>query len=705
MRLEKVRLRNVCQFRDLEVEFHSGLNVVIGPNGCGKSNFVNSIYTGLTNDFSRYAGVKSDQVSQYAKPTENSFISLDFEHANSKLHIHRGLKPSNKYLTINGGEKITSDKDIISYLNTAVGISSRIFSDYVFVNQWQLFAFLIQKESDRAKALQHLFGIDKAEVCWKAIGDHLALLSVPQTLVDEDSVKARRIKNLKRWHKAKDELFALEKERGNIPALEKELAQFEQLETMKTKLSKLKAQWVALHKDHKEAEATIAAQTTRYNNYRAELEALMPVYKQASRAALDWQRFEELQLRYNKLKKELSGLDKKLDNRKEPERPARYVEMNDRERVSKQQQSDLITLENAKSFMESFSNEGGHCPVCDTYIDNKNEKLVYYKAVIPKLESSTKAAAQALNSSKAFDDDYARFNVWKEAQLELRQSVLEQLSNIDDTEQPDGSEAEFRIVINNYKVLTGKCESISGNLSRYRSSSAGLVSALKIVKKSYGELLDEIKQASCSSVSCAEISNKLLHYREVEDRRYSLIAEIKSLRELIKADDELISEATRIRQQAKKVVETIDHLSAVRDILHREALPKAVSQHYIDALNDEINDVLEVFDASFKVKTTNDLGFRALFHDGRDVPAAALSGGQKAVFAIAFRIVINSKFASEVGLLCLDEPTAGLDRKNIGCLTIALERLKYLSKSRGLQCIIITHEESLTPHFDKVIEL
>jgi len=121
-------------------------------------------------------------------------------------------------------------------------------------------------------------------------------------------------------------------------------------------------------------------------------------------------------------------------------------------------------------------------------------------------------------------------------------------------------------------------------------------------------------------------------------------------------------------------------------------------------MQDEINALLVRFDSHFTVVADEDLSFTAVFTDGRRVPAGRRSGGEKVILALAFRVVVNSMFASELGLLCLDEPTAGLDDGNLTCINIALERLKELSKSHGLQVIMITHERNL-PCFDKVIDL
>jgi DNA repair exonuclease SbcCD ATPase subunit len=62
-------------------------------------------------------------------------------------------------------------------------------------------------------------------------------------------------------------------------------------------------------------------------------------------------------------------------------------------------------------------------------------------------------------------------------------------------------------------------------------------------------------------------------------------------------------------------------------------------------------------------------------------------------------------FAGKIGFLSLDEPTASLDQHSLGALEVALGRLRDLSESTGLQCLLVTHEPSLAGLFDGVLQL
>jgi DNA repair exonuclease SbcCD ATPase subunit len=66
---------------------------------------------------------------------------------------------------------------------------------------------------------------------------------------------------------------------------------------------------------------------------------------------------------------------------------------------------------------------------------------------------------------------------------------------------------------------------------------------------------------------------------------------------------------------------------------------------------------------------------------------------------------VNALFAEEIGLLALDEPTAYLDQQRIKALAPVLEKLRELSTARGLQCLLVTHETSLSHLFESAVEL
>ena len=113
--------------------------------------------------------------------------------------------------------------------------------------------------------------------------------------------------------------------------------------------------------------------------------------------------------------------------------------------------------------------------------------------------------------------------------------------------------------------------------------------------------------------------------------------------------------------------------------------------------------MLVEFESPFRVEVGEDLSFIAVKPDGRREKAERLSGGQKMLLALAFRFAVNKLLAGDVGMMILDEPTAGVDRTNVDNMTDILRRLSSYTKDKGRQIMIITHDETLERAFDQTI--
>jgi DNA repair exonuclease SbcCD ATPase subunit len=129
-----------------------------------------------------------------------------------------------------------------------------------------------------------------------------------------------------------------------------------------------------------------------------------------------------------------------------------------------------------------------------------------------------------------------------------------------------------------------------------------------------------------------------------------------------------------------------------------------LSYRYMAQVVVELNNTLSQIGVPFTIELENDLSFTVNF-GFQKVPASRLSGGQKVILTIAYRLAVNFTFATNLGLLCLDEPTVGLDEANLGSLERAFERLKDFSLSNGVQIIVVTHEKGLSHLFDHTIDL
>ena len=164
MRLDKLRLRNFCQHQELDWTFLDGITAITGPNGGGKSNAIKGAYAALTGDFKRNEGVLSENINKICSDKDESFVELTFSTTGGKAVIKRNLRPNKRSLIINSMPPLTGDREVTTAIEGLVGVSSNILSDYIFVDQWQMFSIFTLPKSDRLSALQSLYGLDKEEL-------------------------------------------------------------------------------------------------------------------------------------------------------------------------------------------------------------------------------------------------------------------------------------------------------------------------------------------------------------------------------------------------------------------------------------------------------------------------------------------------------------------------------------------------------------
>jgi DNA repair exonuclease SbcCD ATPase subunit len=156
--------------------------------------------------------------------------------------------------------------------------------------------------------------------------------------------------------------------------------------------------------------------------------------------------------------------------------------------------------------------------------------------------------------------------------------------------------------------------------------------------------------------------------------------------------------------EKSKVREQLAAIREVAQVFHWNNLPKAVSQANLELLVTDVNENLALFNSPFVVEADQDLTFNVFFPGQSAVKARQLSGGQKVILAIAFRAALDRVFGHDVGMLFLDEPTAGLDADNMNYFHEAIQRLAQ-KVGTDRQLVVITHEHEFNESFDRLISI
>lgn len=713
MFVERIRLKNWCQHKEIDVELGQ-LTSLRGPNGSGKSNLVNGLVFALTETL-RVPGVKLANVSKFAAAKEESGVWVNFSHGGSSCELHRGLVPNRQYLSVNGGAKITKNPDVRAALRDLLGVDASLLLDYVFVEQRQMHSFISQKDEDRAAAFSQLFGTAKAEKIW----DHLGSVKVPEVLLSVDGPAVRQelagVKEALALVRAAsaaaserlDVLEAGSAARHNyVQAHRLRQMRFRDVVDLEPRVNKAVLTAAKAEAELRTVDDVFIA-LVKPDKHRRDIEEAKETLRAwaAYRVSKDDYDLARLQLR--QAESDLAAAKKVLETLPTPpgylpagQRPGNV------ERTF-QLGSALTTL---KNFVSKCDPDAGvaACPTCGTPTSQPDlhEKVEKAKVSIKALLDELRARQDALKVSEAHDvsagklqNDFERANY--AANLYARQLAdkTEPKPPVVDFAMARASLKDAEAGLIEAERLVQRRQELADLAMQLRADASALQHQLEVFGRALSELPPTTEEGFSLALSDQRAHDELkanlpgLEAREtlLEANEARCVASLKTY------------EAEHARYWASKKLK--QHLEEVRSVFHRDRLQASVSQYYLGAMLSQVNDVLVRFDAPFRASSVDKLRFTVRHADGRETSAERLSEGEKIVLALAFRLVVNSMFASELGLLCLDEPTAGLDENNLGCLGVALDRLREVGKARGLQVLLVTHEKGLDAFCDKTVEL
>ena len=704
MRIEKVQLKNIGLHADLHIELSSGLVGVLGANGSGKSTLINSIYAALTNDFSRFGGTKSDVIKNDCGK-EQSFVEIAGVHRNQQFTLTRWLKPNKNKLVI-GNKEYTKANEVNEAIEGELNIPKAIIDKYVFVKQWDMFSFLSQTASERAKTFQHLCGIDVASKIHQACNDYVR--NTPSVIADNSLELTEQIE----WHQTRlaelsaeweadekrqvedaviEAAHALLKNKDDCDAaLEFVTTKTPELEEIQASIAKYKGQY------------TLAKETRAF--------LLEEVRKTKEHPLYPWTR------KYTALRRlhaDIKDIKKRLKQLAEEEHVAidEMLEFSeeDSERIEEidTRREELLALKGLEAHFADFSKEnftrGEECPTCKqlvdkhhieqicSEIDERHQEIIKLQAELEELEDLRKGQELATEKYTSAVDAYAKTKKQlhrHEAKLPKGEVSLEEVLEL----KNHVSDLRAELKKNSKDRILGYREMVRELRKQEKKLAAEIQEKRDLVVLT--PHADDVMKASDLIEEQQELANHLTMLERVESEINFSLTGLKSTLADLKA---------RLAEQAK-IQNLMATVTAAGDLFYWNNLPKIVAQSNMEMLVDDINENLGLFNNPFFVEASDDLTFRVYFPGKPPVKASQLSGGQKVVLAIAFRAALDRVFGHDAGMMFLDEPTAGLDADNIAYFHDALSQLSSKT-TENRQMVVITHVQELGGVFDQVVEV
>lgn len=398
-------------------------------------------------------------------------------------------------------------------------------------------------------------------------------------------------------------------------------------------------------------------------------------------------------------------LDKSIDILKSrpvtlPERPAGYIPLSD-EHVWRGELEALMTIEaDHRLFLSTVRPGMSTCPICKQSAPGLEREIPERRADQKSLGEMTAALRALWDLSRRHDSDMERAL----AQQRVLQQALER-----DTAQRDQLRAVPRPEGERPRSVHMELSNAVSDRSALESGLLRCVADREACERGYAESEQELGEVEESLQSSPEISPEELASGRLEleawqarrERKLSITQERASLlRQIADLERRQADEESSARVFAR-IEQHRGALQRVSQAFSRTGVPFETAGDYLEDLEPAVNSCLAAFKADFDCKVDRQTLDYVCNIGGESLPGKRLSGGQGCLLTLAFFLSVATRWGP--GVLCLDEPTAGMDRRRVESMRDALANLR--SGGSPVQILVVTHERSLLPSFDKVVEL
>ncbi len=296
MRLRRIEIRNFRSHSNSVIQFNSGINLIIGQNGAGKSSILEAVFAAL------YLGHPSfpkgyRQVNTRMGSTGME-LRLEFEHDGRVCSILR--KEGESHLKIDGKVTAEGESEIARWVEKNV-FSLHVYRNALYIRQGEI-ERIITDEETRNKLLRKVLGIEDLEKAEENLKETLREIKRRKTEKKNLILREREIKESIAEYERK-----MEETMKEISMLR------EELNISKKELSEVKEKH-ALMKERKEKlsnlEKKIAENERKYEGL---LELTTTYRRQIEELTRELKELKEMHYRL----KELEGVAEEYENLKE----------------------------------------------------------------------------------------------------------------------------------------------------------------------------------------------------------------------------------------------------------------------------------------------------------------------------------------------------------------------------------------------------
>jgi exonuclease SbcC len=169
MIIENVKMENFKSHRNTSVDLGTGISIVMGENGAGKSSILEAVSFAL---FKQHSGKRMEQLIM--NNTDKMSVTLTFQVNGRRYRIKRdrskksgahaklGIMDGNNFMPMATGEKTVTEE-----VKRLLEMDGDLFLNAVYVRQGEIADLIEKSPAEKKQMIGKLLGIESLEKAWK----------------------------------------------------------------------------------------------------------------------------------------------------------------------------------------------------------------------------------------------------------------------------------------------------------------------------------------------------------------------------------------------------------------------------------------------------------------------------------------------------------------------------------------------------------
>ena len=170
MIIKSLVMKNFKSHWDTEIKFNTGISIIMGGNGAGKSSILEAVSFAL---FKQHSGKKIEQLITIGHDNKKMVVELEFTSngRNYRVLRERSKSSSKAKIEVMEGKAFqplsSGDKQVTEEVQSLLEMDGDLFLNAVYVRQGEIANLVDKTPAEKKQVIGKLLGIESLEKAWK----------------------------------------------------------------------------------------------------------------------------------------------------------------------------------------------------------------------------------------------------------------------------------------------------------------------------------------------------------------------------------------------------------------------------------------------------------------------------------------------------------------------------------------------------------